>query len=111
MSTVISCCKDNYKAVRALISQQTVKALYLQERRKENQTHLFHSTFTNALEFPDFPIYGFAGEPWGTILHRSQFEVPERAEARVRFGASQRDVKLVDIQVEKGIKEQDGCEQ
>lgn len=88
-----------------------MKALYPQERRKENQTHLFHGTFTNTLEFPDFPIYGFAGEPRGAILHRSQFEVPVRAEAGVRFGAPRRGVKVVEVQVEHGIKEQDGRKQ
>lgn len=95
----------------ALISQQTVTALYPGERRKENQTHLFHSTFTNTLELPDFPIYGLARKPRGTILHRSESEMPKRAEATLRFDTSQRSVKLVEVQVEKGIKEQDGRKQ
>lgn len=88
-----------------------MKALYPEERRKEIQTHLFYSTFTNTPEFPDFPIYGLAGKPRGTILHSSEFEMPKRAEAAVRFDTSQRDVKLVEVQVKKGIKEQDGRKQ
>lgn len=88
-----------------------MKALYPEERGTEIQTHLFDSTFTNTLEFSDFPIYGLAGKPRGAILHRSEFKMPKRAEAGVRFDTSQRVVKLVEVQVEKGIKEQDGRKQ